>query len=210
MAQTRPFDLLIATHNPGKILEIQRTLAELAIRLRLLKEFPNLGDVPETGDSYAANAIIKATTYSQMTGLWAVADDSGLEVDALGGGPGIFSARFGGEGLSQRQQINLLLTRVVETGSEDRSARFVCVMAIANPEVIHVARGECKGTITGAPRGESGFGFDPIFVPDGYESTFGELSPEIKESVSHRAIALSDIRQFLRNWLKLDAKDRGP
>ncbi|HKC65637.1 MAG TPA: non-canonical purine NTP pyrophosphatase, partial [Pyrinomonadaceae bacterium] len=134
-----------------------------------------------------------------------LSDDSGLEVHALGGAPGVYSARYGGAGLSYDERIKRLLDELSRTGSDDRRARFVCVIAIANPqgEVVNLSTGVCEGTIAHVPRGTNGFGYDPVFVPDGYEQTFGELSTEIKEKISHRALALATARAFLQNQFSI-------
>ena len=150
---------------------------------------------------YAENAIAKARFYALSTGLCALADDSGLEVEALGGAPGVFSARYAGEGASDAQRRELLLSEL--GGNVDRRARFVAAVAIARPdgEILNVSEGICVGTLTFAPRGEGGFGYDPLFVPDGYDQTFAELSETVKNRISHRARALMQTREFLKSSL---------
>ena len=142
-----------------------------------------------------------AESYSMATGLCALADDSGLEVDALGGAPGLRSARYAGEAAPDDVRINLLLSQLSKTHDKKRRAHFICVIAIANLQVINVAEGRCEGSIANSPRGEKGFGFDPIFIPQGYDSTFGELPFEVKNRISHRSQALVATRQFLHRWL---------
>ncbi|HKZ79031.1 MAG TPA: RdgB/HAM1 family non-canonical purine NTP pyrophosphatase [Pyrinomonadaceae bacterium] len=196
-------ELLIGTRNPGKIQEIQSTLGYLPLRLRLLADFPHISIPNENGSTYEENALIKARAYSQQTGLLALADDSGLEVDQLNGAPGISSARYAGDGASDAESIRLLLSNLSRTGDSELLARFVCVMVIADLRPLKIAVGTCEGRIADQPRGENGFGFDPIFVPTNYSSTFAELPAEIKNSISHRARALVGIRQFLNDLLAL-------
>lgn len=200
---TKTVDLLIATRNQGKIAELQPLLVSLPLRLRSLSEFPDIGEVEETGTTFAENAAIKAKAYSEQAHLWTLSDDSGLEVEALGGAPGVYSARYGGSGLTYDERIKRLLEELSQSGDADRRARFVCVIAIADPqgEIVNLSTGICEGRIAHAPRGNNGFGYDPVFVPEGYEQSFGELSNEIKESVSHRARALAAARSFLLDYL---------
>jgi XTP/dITP diphosphohydrolase len=194
-----PDELLIATRNRGKIAELQLLLASLPLRLRNVAEFPATEEVEETGATFTDNAILKARAYAGQTGLWALADDSGLEVDALGGAPGVFSARYGGAGLTDAERVERLLGELSQCATEKRRARFICVIAIADPQgqIANISMGRCEGLIAHAPRGSKGFGYDPVFVPDGFEQTFGELSPEIKQNISHRALALQAARSFL-------------
>ncbi|MDT4954296.1 MAG: XTP/dITP diphosphohydrolase [Acidobacteriota bacterium] len=199
MTKTFPTELLIATGNKGKIVELRSLLEPLSLRLRSLAEFQEIAEVAETGASFAENAILKARGYATQTQLWTLADDSGLEVAALDGAPGVYSARYGGEGLSDADRTQRLLEKLSQVGSANRHARFVCVIAIADPggEVANVSTGICEGRIAFTPRGTNGFGYDPVFVPEGYEQSFGELTTEIKEKISHRARALSAARSFL-------------
>lgn len=194
-------ELLIATSNKGKIAELQLLLASFPLRLRSLAEFPNIEDVEETGATFADNAILKARAYAGQTNLWALADDSGLEVDALGGAPGVFSARYGGAGLTDAERIERLLAELSQRPEQERRARFICVIAIADMQgqIVNISTGRCEGLIAPAPRGTQGFGYDPIFIPDGFEQTFGELPSEVKQDISHRALALQAARAFLMN-----------
>ena len=193
--------LLLGTRNPGKLKEITTILLDCGWSFSSLREFPNVDTAEENGDTYADNAIAKARFYAMGTGVCALADDSGLEVTALGGAPGLFSARYAGENASDADRRKLLLAELAKIGDLDRSARFVAVVAIASAdgEVLNVSEGICEGTITFAPRGDGGFGYDPLFVPDGYTKTFAELSEEIKNRISHRALALINTKQFLRS-----------
>jgi len=191
--------LLLGTRNPGKIYEIKLILGDLAFNFSSLNEFPHVAVGEENEDTYAGNAIAKARFYAAATGVTALADDSGLEVEALGGAPGVISARYAGEHATDADRRQLLLSELAKTGSDNRRARFVCAIAIASVagEVLNLSEGICEGAITPAPRGSSGFGYDPLFVPDGYDQTFGELSDEIKNRISHRARALLKVREFL-------------
>lgn len=207
-------ELLLATYNTGKIRELLQALRGLPITLRYLNEFPGISPVEETGKTYQENAVLKSVGYCEQTGLYALADDSGLEVDALDGKPGVRSARFGGENASDNDRTNKLLQELLAYQDSERNARFVCCMALAGPpsktsdlgtttpQVFNVSLGICKGAIAPKPRGRGGFGYDPVFVPAGHDSTFGELSPEIKAKLSHRAKALSAMRMFLTQFLR--------
>lgn len=207
------FQILIATYNEGKIREVQDALISLPVKFRGLQEFSNLVQVKETGMTYRENAVLKALSYAEQTGLWALSDDSGLEVDALGGKPGIYSARFGGENISDQDRIQKLLETISEHRNTGRGARFVCSIALAGwrrgqqpgsgkPRLLTVAEANCEGAITLEPRGTNGFGFDPVFVPKGYLETFAELPAEVKNTVSHRAKALAALSSYLGAWLQ--------
>jgi XTP/dITP diphosphohydrolase len=192
--------ILVATGNAGKIRELEEFLADLPVVLRGLKEFPDVPEVEETGATFAENAGLKATGYAVQARLWTLADDSGLEVDALNGAPGVFSARYAGENASDAEKIGKLLGELGKTNN--RRARFVCAMAVAdeNGEIKFVSEGICDGQIALKPRGAKGFGYDPIFIPDGFSETFGELSNEVKRKISHRARAMEKIIQYLRRF----------
>ena len=198
--------LLLGTRNPGKIHEIKLILGDpavgdLALEFSSLNEFPDVAVAEENFETYAENAIAKARFYADATGLTALADDSGLEVEVLGGAPGVLSARYAGEHATDADRRSLLLSELAKAGSENRRARFVCAIAIASTEgeILNLSEGICEGTITFSPRGTSGFGYDPLFVPDGYNETFAELSDEIKNQISHRARALIKLRSFIRS-----------
>lgn len=205
-------EILIATGNAGKIREIREALSSVPIKLRYLSEFPDVSQVDEIGKTYEENALLKAVGYSKQTGLSALADDSGLEVEALGGRPGVYSARFGGKHLSYPERIEKLLKELSQFPESKKTARFVCSMVLAGwrpgerqdtvePRLLGATKGICEGEITTNPRGENGFGFDPVFVPNGYEETFGELTDEVKAEISHRARALGAMRTFLDQWI---------
>jgi|ERR1044072_431917 XTP/dITP diphosphohydrolase len=220
MEHHAPLDLLIATRNPGKILEIREMLSGLEIKLRTLDEFPDIIPVDEVGVTYIDNASLKAVGYARQTGTCALADDSGLEVEALSGKPGVFSARFGGPNLSDSERTEKLLLAISDSGFQ-RSARFVCAMAFAGwlteepqgsePQLLHLTEGTCDGHIATQAHGSQGFGFDPVFIPHGYSQTFAELPSEVKSHISHRAVALAKMRLFLGDLpLKLDRAVRRP
>jgi XTP/dITP diphosphohydrolase len=190
--------LLLGTRNPGKVIEIASILADSGWSFSSLAEFPSVGEAEENFVTYTENAIAKVRFYALATGLCALADDSGLEVAALGGAPGVFSARYAGEHASDADRRALLLSEL-DKRDADRRARFVAVVAIATPEgeVFNVSEGICEGTIIFAPRGSGGFGYDPLFVPDGYDQTFAELPDSVKNRISHRGRALAKTREFL-------------
>lgn len=194
-----PPSLLLGTRNAGKLREIQTILGDIPWRIRSLREFEHIGVAAESADTYSANAIAKAQFYARATGVCALADDSGLEVEALGGAPGVFSARYAGAGASDADRRKLLVAELAGVPKEERRARFVCVVAIVAPDgsLMNTSEGVCTGTIAFEPRGERGFGYDPLFVPDGFEQTFAELADSIKNRISHRARALLGMREFL-------------
>lgn len=194
------FQLLVATGNAGKIKELESLLADLPITVHGLKEFPQISEIEETGATFAENAALKAKGYALQTGMRTLADDSGLEVAALDGAPGVFSARYAGENARDDEKIAKLLKNLKK--KSDRRARFVCAIAIADEtgEIKYLAEGICAGTIALNRSGTSGFGYDPIFVPDGFAGTFGELSTEIKQKISHRGRAMAKIIQYLRGF----------
>src|SRR5215212_9412222 len=184
-------ELLIATGNAGKVRELSQLLAGAPLRLRLLSEFDGVAEAEETGTTFAENATIKALYYSAHAGLLTLSDDSGLAVDALGGAPGVYSARYAGREATYAERMSRLLGELDATGDTSRRARFVCVIAVADPSAgtLHTFEGACEGCISRAPRGTGGFGYDPLFIPDGHERTFGELPAEVKHTLSHRARA---------------------
>lgn len=193
--------LLVATNNAGKIRELKELFADLPFTLRGLSEFPEIVEVQETGATFIENAVLKARGYALQTKLRALADDSGLEVEALGNAPGVFSARYGGENTGYDEKIEKLLFELGETQDKARRARFVCVMAIADEkgEIKFIAEGVCDGKIAVTASGRNGFGYDPIFIPDGFAQTLGELSAETKQKISHRAQAAKKIIRYLRD-----------
>jgi XTP/dITP diphosphohydrolase len=195
-------ELLIASHNPGKIGEFHALLSDLPFRLTDLRHFPDIPEIDETGGTFEENARIKAIGYAKASGMYSMADDSGLEVKALRGAPGVRSARFAGAQTGYDVKISKLLDEIAASKDVDRSACFVSHIVLADPEgnVMYKANGVCEGTIAEGPRGSNGFGYDPIFIPDGFTKTFGELDPDVKKTLSHRARALAKIIRFLRDF----------
>ena len=191
--------LLLGTRNPGKVREIETILGDVPWQIRSLQEFLDLDIPAETADTYAGNAIIKAQFYARATGLCALADDSGLEVEALNGAPGVYSARYAGAGASDADRRTLLLSELAHVPADQRKARFVCAVAIALPDgtILNTSEGICEGAIIFESRGTSGFGYDPLFIPAGFDQTFAELPDTIKNQISHRARALLKTREFL-------------
>jgi XTP/dITP diphosphohydrolase len=191
--------LLLGTRNPGKVVEIKNILAESEWSFTSLKEFSEIEVAEENGITYAENAIVKARFYALATGMCALADDSGLEVEALAGAPGVFSARYAGKNATDADRRALLLVQVAESRHSSRRARFVAAVAVSDAKgnVLNVSEGFCEGTIIFSPRGEGGFGYDPLFVPDGYNQTFAELPDEVKNRISHRGRALTKTLEFL-------------
>lgn len=196
-------NLLLATRNPYKKKELQEILAHLDINIIGLDELGAVPEVEEDGLTFEENALKKAGMTAAMTGYMCLADDSGLVVDFLGGKPGIYSARFAGEKASDEENNQKLLDMLAGVPPENRTARFVCVIAICDPQGRNATvAGCCKGKILPALQGKAGFGYDPLFVPDGYKQTFAELSAEEKNKISHRGKALVKavpiIEEFLR------------
>ena len=195
--------LLVATNNKGKLAELRTLLTGLPVELQSLSNLETFDEIEETGSTFIENARLKASSYSLQTALPSIADDSGLEVAALDGRPGVLSARYGGEALGFGEKMQMLLAEIDKTGSENRSARFVCALAVADEagNILYTTEGICNGKIASGPIGNSGFGYDPLFIPDGYEQTFGELSGGIKQQISHRRRAFEQIMPFLRDFL---------
>ena len=182
--------LVLATRNKGKIVELQRIIAEVMPEVELIgtDSFPNLDDVEETEDSFIGNALLKAHAVAKATGLPAIADDSGLSVNALNGAPGIFSARYAGTHGDDLANLNKVLKNM--EGVLDRTAAFHCAAAFAKPDGFElVVEEKLIGRLTTTPIGESGFGYDPIFIPDGFEVTTAQMDPSLKDEISHRGMA---------------------
>ncbi|OGG47919.1 MAG: non-canonical purine NTP pyrophosphatase, RdgB/HAM1 family [Candidatus Handelsmanbacteria bacterium RIFCSPLOWO2_12_FULL_64_10] len=197
--------LVLATRNAHKVREIGQVLGG-GLSLRSLADFEGFPEVPEEGETFEANAVRKATVVARALGLPAMADDSGLEVDALDGAPGVRSARFSADGATAEENNAKLLRMLKDAPEERRSARFRCVIAVAWPDgTVRTAEGACEGRIAEAPRGAGGFGYDPLFVPEGYGQTFAELGEEVKNRISHRARALRRARETILKTLE-DAK----
>ena len=191
--------LLVATGSAHKLIELQRLFGDLPIDLVTLRDVGITDEAPEDGATFEANALQKARWYAQASGEWTLADDSGLEVAALNGAPGVYTRRYAGPNASDQQNYEKLLAETV--GVVDRSARFVCTMALIDPVngSARTFRGECPGTLTTAPRGEFGFGYDPIFEVDG--RTMAERAPAEKDALSHRGRAATLVAAALRSEL---------
>lgn len=195
--------LLIATGNAGKKREFEQLLSGMDVEILTLKDIDTITEIEEDGHTFEENALKKASVSAQLTGLLCLADDSGLEVDALDGQPGVYSARFAGEPVSDEANNRKLLQLLAKVPSDQRRARFVCVIAICDPQGgRHTVRGECEGSINHAPCGDGGFGYDPLFVPLGEERTFAELPPEKKNLISHRGKALKLTKPVLEELLR--------
>ena len=185
-------ELIVATRNSHKTREIQHILGA-EFRVGDLEAHPEVSEIRETGTSFEENAKLKALAASRQLAALVIADDSGLEVDALGGAPGIYSARYAGANATERGKIEKLLGELarVHTTDDQRRARFRCVVALAhNGNLLGTFEGVVEGRIADQMRGDVGFGYDPIFIPEGFEQTFGELAPEVKNTISHRAKAM--------------------
>lgn len=195
--------LVIATHNQGKVQEIHTLLDDVPFQLLSLNDFEAMGTAEESESTYEGNAISKAGFYARATHELVVADDSGLEVAALNGAPGVLSARYAGGGATDKERRQKLLSELA-AASTDRAARFVCSVALANPDqkVLKVTHGVCDGSIVFVERGQGGFGYDPLFVPNGFAETFGELPEAVKNKISHRSKAVLAMREFLceKRW----------
>lgn len=189
-------EIVLATRNKGKIRELERIFASTLPGVKLLgtDAFPDLADVAETEDTFEGNALLKARAVSHFTNLPAIADDSGLAVDHLGGAPGIFSARYSGVHGDDQANLNKVLREM--DGVTNRKAQFVCAAAFVAPRGYElVLRAEMVGNLIDAPRGEKGFGYDPIFIPIGFNQTTGEMDPELKDSISHRGKAMRELAE---------------
>ncbi|UCD83400.1 MAG: XTP/dITP diphosphatase [Deltaproteobacteria bacterium] len=195
-------EIVLATRNDNKIREIKNLLKDINIKFLSLRDFPSFPPVPETATSYTENAQLKASAVSKFTGKLALADDSGLEVDFLQGRPGVLSARYAGEGASDEENNRKLLGELREVPMALRGAAFRCVLALVAPSnKKETVEGECRGVIALEPRGEGGFGYDPLFYLPKFNKTFAELSPEEKNQVSHRAQAAAKLRKIITEYL---------
>ena len=194
--------LLIATRNPGKLREYKELLQDLPFALTYLPEEGIDLEVAETGQSFAENARLKARAYARASGLPTLADDSGLEVDALGGAPGVRTARYAGSGASDEERYRLLLKNMEGVPWERRTARFRCALALATPEgEVHLTEGVKEGIIACEARGEHGFGYDPVFYLPEYGKTMAELPLEEKNRLSHRAQAVGKMKEILKRFI---------
>jgi XTP/dITP diphosphohydrolase len=193
--------LLIATRNKGKVKEIEELFRGTSQRLLSLNDF-SVEEVEETGSTFEENAVLKATGYAIQTGVWTLADDSGLEVDVLDNAPGVFSARYAGIGSTDEENNRKLLLELSKKTDCNRNARFVCVVAVSYPNgnLIFSSEGVCSGTIADSASGSNGFGYDSLFVPIGQDRTFGLFTMDEKNQISHRSKALAKIVKKLARF----------
>jgi XTP/dITP diphosphohydrolase len=195
--------LLVATRNRHKLKEIEALFAELSFELRSSADIPGLADVPEDAGTIRDNAVKKAVESAKAAKMLTIADDTGLEVDALNGEPGAKSARYAGEEATYHENNKKLLAALQGVPSEKRTAHFRCVVAIADANgLVDTVEGVCNGALLEEERGGGGFGYDPLFIPDGQVKTFGELSPDVKNRISHRAKALQKAWAVLSRYLR--------
>jgi XTP/dITP diphosphohydrolase len=193
--------VVLATRNEGKLKELARIIG--SVTLAGLDEFPGAPEVAETGATFVENALLKARAIAEFTGLPSVADDSGLCVDALNGMPGIFSARWSGRHGDDQANLDLLLAQIADVPDERRGANFTCAAVLARPDgTSDVVLGQVDGQLIRAPRGSGGFGYDPIFVPDGYDITTAEMTADEKDAISHRGKAFRALAPFITGSVK--------
>lgn len=191
-------DIIIATKNKGKAQEFEKLFQPLGLSVKTLLDFPELDDVEETGTTFEENAILKAETISKRLGLKVLADDSGLEIDALEGRPGIYSARYAGSEKDDEANIDKILAELDHVPEAERSARFCCALALAEPgKQTLTVFGTCEGTILHERRGTNGFGYDPVFYVEDEKKAMAELSSEKKNEISHRAMAIKKLEDVL-------------
>ncbi|MEX0663016.1 MAG: RdgB/HAM1 family non-canonical purine NTP pyrophosphatase [Balneolaceae bacterium] len=192
---TKPETIFIASGNPHKIEELRQVLQPMGIELKSTQDFPNAEEVEEDQPDLEGNALKKARFWHQKTGLPSLADDTGLEVDALDGVPGVYSARYAGENATYEENVNKLLSEL--DGKDNRTARFRTIVAFVTEDEVHLFEGVCQGKITKDKRGEKGFGYDPVFMPDGYQKTFAEIGSDEKNRISHRGRAVQKFLGFI-------------
>ena len=192
--------LVLATHNPYKEKEMMSLLSHMEFDISGLDQYPGVGDIEETGKTLHENALIKARTVYKLTGNPSLADDTGLEVSALAGAPGVYSARYAGENPSYNDNINKLLEELVNVPKKERSAQFRTVMAFVSSDAEFYSEGIIKGEITFVKKGDDGFGYDPVFQPYLKSMTFAEMSDKEKNKISHRAIAAEKMKEILESY----------
>jgi len=192
--------LVVGTHNRKKLHELRDLLGDLPLELADMSAYPDISDVEETGDTFEANARLKAIAYAKATNQWVLAEDSGLCVPALGGRPGIYSARYAGTHNDDAANNARIITELKLLPEEKRGAYYICTAALSDPtgEVVAVSEGRCHGVMLTSPRGDGGFGYDPLFMVPEFHQTFGELSLRVKQALSHRARAVTKLRSKLR------------
>ncbi len=196
-------EVVIATRNANKLREIQEILAPLGLKVLSLRDFPEIPEILEDGLTFEENAVKKAAAVTYQTARVAIADDSGLVVDALQGRPGVFSSRYAGQNATDADRYYKLLKQMAGVPEGQRQAAFICAVAVASPKGKEgVVKGECRGEIALAPKGSQGFGYDPVFFIPGLGKTMAELEPEVKNRISHRARALEKLKKVLPKFLK--------
>ena len=198
--------LLLATRNRNKVIEMQHALEDTGWQVVMLSDIVGAPDVEEDGATFKDNALKKARGAARFSHLWTLAEDSGLEIDALGGEPGVRSARYAGDGATDAERIRKVLGHLVSVRDEQRTARFRCLICVIDPAGKESCfEGRCEGRMAHRAAGSSGFGYDPIFIPDGYDRTFAELGLGVKNKISHRARALEQVIAFLRQTRGIQA-----
>ncbi|MBI4655026.1 MAG: XTP/dITP diphosphatase [Nitrospirae bacterium] len=212
-------DIVLATRNKKKAEEIKKIIKEgfigtvPVVNIFTLDDFPKYPEVVENGGTFEANAVKKAKFIAKHTGMIAIADDSGLEVEAIGRAPGVLSARYAGEPSDDKKNIEKLLQEMKDVPDEKRQARFVCCIAIAYPKgEVKTFFGHVEGIIGRQPRGEKGFGYDPVFYPEGHKRTFAEMRDDEKNAISHRAMALKELQEYLlekRGYREMTERETG-
>lgn len=191
--------IVIATHNVGKAKEFEALFSQFQIEVKTLRDYPEIGEIEETGTTFEENATIKAETIANALGKIVIADDSGLMVDALDGRPGVYSARYAGEDRDDQKNNEKLLQELDGIEEAKRTARFYCALAVASPlEATNVVHGTCEGRITYEPVGENGFGYDPLFFVESLGKTMAQLTKEEKNNISHRANAIKNLEEFIK------------
>ncbi len=193
--------LVLATRNPGKVRELKELFKDIDIEVVTIDEFEYIPEVIEDGKSFRENALKKAKVIADSTGEFAIADDSGLEVEYLNGRPGIYSSRYAGEGAADKENNEKLLSEMEGVCSSERGASFCCVIALIGPGIEKTFEGTCCGSIAFEPKGEKGFGYDPIFYIPSINQTMAELDPEKKNSISHRAKAFDSLKKWLKEHM---------
>jgi XTP/dITP diphosphohydrolase len=192
-------EIVLATRNEKKIEEIKRVIGDMPVSILTIDAFPECPEVEEEGVTFQENAVRKATTVAQCTGKPSLADDSGLEVNTLSNAPGVLSSRYAGEGATDGKNIEKLLYEMRSIVDEERNARFVCCLALAFPDGrVEIFSGQVEGRIGREPKGSHGFGYDPLFYPEGHNKTFAEMPADDKDTLSHRGKALRAFQKYLR------------
>jgi len=197
--------IILATRNVNKLLEVREILSGLPLEIEALIDYPDIPEIEEMGATFVENAILKANAVFESTHILSIADDSGLEVDALNGAPGVRSARFAGDHHDYSENNRKLLEFLENTPEEERGAQFRCVAAIIGPGLKEIMEGIVRGRIIEEARGDKGFGYDPLFVPEGFDKTFAELGEEIKNQISHRALAFDKMKEVLKKMIYMPA-----